>query len=542
MRPEFSSLQRILNTEKQTTTFGYVKMMRERFSQPTAESPAEVDSPPTGRLSPSRKEPWLRNKESSEPEHVNRGSNLYRRTHEKADESDGQDGGLLQATWAQKAETTRENYTSNMANEPSRGRVRNDENANPLAEQEYSKRSSREDSAVEKERNPPSPSEPRSPDHASPSQGRQHMPLNISAFNYALEPFLRANPRYAGQIEPPSPPDSSTSSDSLSPVALHSSDDAVTDAREVRRMPVRAKLPPIVANKNRLDTRIKVLNVKMTLMRCAVIDRAAWELERNAWKKGSTSVYDEYSKMYKLVENAILVAKKLRSDELQARCFYWLGRACGRQRYWDEAEQAFEKAIHFDTEIEENGRGKGLLPTERADVRFLKRSVQKRAQRAAADRKQRRKRDEEMAWKLAETRNLDFDEVVIWNKSPPWCPDTESAMRQWMQATGREIEASPQLDSDGEWQDPVDEDESLELEWVARPFTPEEIYYIEHGDNRQAPLTRQNDDSRSCFGSVTSKRGQRDRPLSIHTNGLRPIGLGIAVSGTSDEGDHIGAR
>jgi len=532
--------------ETEAITPNCVKTMREYFSQTRAESPVKTNFPTTKRLSPNRGEPWSRSDENSQLRSLESMANRCRPAHQTPNERSDAVHMQLLHEHAQSSEATLETTTWEAREEQGRTGPEVKNSTETLMSRDRDAKGSSSDHINTRNTSsqPPSPQAPRKPwpperpsSHASPSQ-RAFLPLNISAFDFALEPFLRSHQYYSTYDNSPSPTDSiSTNSPSLTPTSPNDASRTI-QAREIQPLPVQNDLPPIIANKDRWNTRISIMGVKVTLMRCAVIDRAAWELERNAWKKNSTLIYKEYSKMSKLVESALLLAKELQSDGLQARCFYWMGRACGRQRYWDEAEQAFEKALQFDAAMEGNGQSKGLLPSERSDIKFLKRSVQKRAQRAGTDREQRWRRDEEMAWRFAEIRNVEFEDIVVWDRSPPWCPDTESAMQQWMQATEREIDFSPALGSYGEWKDPQNEDESLELEWVGRPFTPDEMYYIEHGDNRQAPHTRQYGDTRCCSYPAQLKRNPRDRPPPIHTMGLRPVGLGIAVGGTSDEDCH----
>jgi hypothetical protein len=380
------------------------------------------------------------------------------------------------------------------------------------------------------------------------------LPLDHSPYAIAIGPWLEENAANAENAADEhylslssirtisSRRTSSSSSDSLS---------ETSDTGRAQHVSTQTNSRRTDTTKDILGTRIRITNVKVNLMRCAIIDRAASELEHKTYRKANTPASQEYVKMDNIVKGALLVAQKLRSDGLKARCYYWKGRACGRQRFWNDAKRAFERAEQLDQAAEENEHEKGLLPSERADINFLKRSVQKRAERADKERKWREEWNEKIEWKTERAGNVDL-KVVDARKSPMWRPETESAIRQWMERFGRTLESSPDLGSDGgsnrsidrSWQD---EDETLERDWVKRPLSEAELRYVEHGDGNQAPHTRRREESPKPSRPSIAKQKLRGRPPNLRISSAASDtfsiadGLGIAESGTTrEEGSNDG--
>jgi hypothetical protein len=309
----------------------------------------------------------------------------------------------------------------------------------------------------------------------------------------------------------------------------------------------RAQVATAQANKNSLGTRIRISNVEVNLMRCAIIDGAASELERKTYRRANTPASQEYAKMHNIVQDALRIAQILRSDGLKARCHYWKGRTCGRQRFWLDAKRAFEKAEELDQAAKENDHEKGLLPSEKADIKFLKRSVQKRAERADKDRKEREELIARIEWRT-EQAGIEDPKVVDAKKSPMWRPETESAIRQWMERFGRTFESSPDLGSDGASirsidRSSQDEDETLERDWVKRPLSEAELRYVEHGDGNQATHTRRRNESPKPSRPSIATQKLRGRPSNLRISSFTSNtfgtadGLGITVNGTPGERD-----
>jgi hypothetical protein len=367
-----------------------------------------------------------------------------------------------------------------------------------------------------------------------------HLPPGIYAFEYALAPFFAKYPSYRSQMEPPSPTDCSTPVSFSSPPGSPSSLDSSIASQEFIHSPAEDNLPAIIVKKHTLRTRIKILHILTLLTRCSIIQTLASQLEYSSWKEGSASAYKEYSKMYKAADAALSMAQELRSDGLRARCYFWRGRACGGQQNWNEGVSAFEKAMQFDTATTVGNAGDdrktGLTAVERAEVKFLKCSVEKRARYDVAERKQRWKRDEERAWKIVAGTDQDFEEVIVWTKSPPWRPDMEGIMRQWMQATGRREQTarlSPVLGSDGEWKSNNVDDAEEEVRWAGRALTPNEINYIENGDKRKEPLLRWHDRAQN----LGNRRRQPPlQPIRVGSRKSSELGSAVQVEPAGGDG------
>ncbi|KAF2240928.1 hypothetical protein BU26DRAFT_184555 [Trematosphaeria pertusa] len=351
-----------------------------------------------------------------------------------------------------------------------------------------------------------------SPSHRGPS----HLPAHVSAFEYAMSPFLRAHPRYLACLQPPSP--SSESSFTFGPASPRrrppDPDEISVNTDELRpSTPPADGIPPIVEHKKSLRVRIKVLRIRVALMRCAVLARAAWELEHNPWKS-ETAVYREYSKMGKIADGALDLARELKSDGLQARCLYWKGRACGGKRYWDEAVPAFRQAELLDTREDDAGEGEAqcrLTRTERQDLKFLLESAKARAENEKEERELRYRRDEERAWQRADLLGRGFEEVVQWSRSPPWHPDMERIMQGWMAERGGhgQEEGADVANSGGEDEEAggIVWNAEAQEQWVLRPLTREERWYIENG------------------GRISKRMGKRD-PRAMDDRDS--TGLGVA--------------
>ncbi|KAJ4301774.1 hypothetical protein N0V90_003868 [Kalmusia sp. IMI 367209] len=344
-----------------------------------------------------------------------------------------------------------------------------------------------------------------SEDHSRPPEAQSpHDPLlppSLSAFEWALSPWLKDHPEYELAYSPPA------SSNLSSPLPLPQTP---PDAGEVSAasdevfpdIQYETGIAPFVAHKDKVHTRIRVLQVRTALIRCAILSRSARELEHGAEWKGSKPAYKEYSKMNRVVDKAGQMAEELGSHGLQARCWYWKGRACGGQRYWDEAVKAFEKACYLDPLAELNssalhedgesddervGAGaygrSGLTPLEKSDVRFLLESVKKKDKMEFDKRYKRRMEDRgEMA------RLVGMEEYV----KEPWDPHKERIDADEVDVTNWEGGNS----DDGE--ETIFDKRREDKDGAFRKFTDAEWTYInkevmlehEAHDNLQSELRR----------------------------------------------------
>ncbi|KAF2690538.1 hypothetical protein K458DRAFT_459728 [Lentithecium fluviatile CBS 122367] len=520
------------------TTFSYIQTRIEKLlGQSQSEFPSRFTSVMLDRLLNEQKERWKKGSRASESEAI-RAEN---RSRSRA-EGDGAPSILPQDLSAHVADAEMRSSSSESVIKPERSSSIGHNDKHPSsAQRDSSESASQGKQRAEAIPDPPFYEHQPSEQLASQPEDNNPLSLGVPAFDYAIAPFLEANLSYHSYIEPPSLIESPTSASLSSPLTGPEPDEiSVVTSVEDESFPVPNSLPPIVQNNSTFKTRLKILDVRTALIRCAVVSRTALELEQLPCKKDKTLASNEYSKVYVIADLALNTARELQSDGLQARCYYWKGRACGGQKCWNDAVHAFEKALQFDTadeELEPENRG-GLTPIEKADVHFLKRSAERRAIHDEPVRRARMLRDEERAWVIADKNDQEFNAVVKWTRSPGWNPDLEDVMRQWMQRTGRKekrIELSPVLGSDGKEKIRYSDPDNDEVKWAGRPLTQEEIDYIEHG-SREAPLLRWTGGPPSPFSSpipTSSPRRRGSRPPRINTS-LRPQSLSIAVHGTAD--------
>ncbi|KAH8728567.1 hypothetical protein GQ44DRAFT_580307, partial [Phaeosphaeriaceae sp. PMI808] len=137
--------------------------------------------------------------------------------------------------------------------------------------------------------------------------------------------------------------------------------------------------------KDPFKIRLRQIQIRTLLMRCIVLQSTIRELERKPWTQDTLKLLrDHYSKMRVSACKARRLADSLYSRELQARCEYWTGRACGGTRDYQAAVHHFMLAINLDVENDVRSDGtlklRGLRPAEKSDVRFLLQGVSERCE------------------------------------------------------------------------------------------------------------------------------------------------------------------
>jgi hypothetical protein len=540
---------------------GLVQELRERFLRAKDESPVTASSLTAGRLSPTRKEPWSR-RNLPEFDIIRAGGMSFRPAWQTAGE-DESDIVMSKTDESENLGSAKENLEGlgEHSEEPFSGGFDAEKTLTTLSPREPHTPSpcvlpnqSPRRSSVSSIRKYETPRKP--PSDATQSK-QISFPMSRFPYDFAIGPWLEQNEQnheqenYGHSLSSirtqSSRRTSSSSVDSLGETSDTDRGQHVS-AQPVSAQPVSAQPKTLQTDtsKKNLGTRIGLLKVKVILMRCAIIDHAASELECNTYGKANTRASQEYVKMHNLAKGALSIAQNLRNEGPKARCYYWMGRAYGRQRLWNDAKRAFERAEELDQVAEGNERGKGLLRSERTDIKFLERSVQKRAERADKDRKEREKWTAEIEWKTEQAGAKD-EKVVHARKSPMWRPETESAIRQWMDRFDRTFECSPDLGSDSgsimsvdrSWQE---EDETLERDWAKRPLSEAELRYVEHGDGNLAPHTQERKDSDPYRPSIAIQK-LRARPPNLRISSLisdtfnSAYDLGITERGTPNETD-----
>lgn len=226
------------------------------------------------------------------------------------------------------------------------------------------------------------------------------LPSGKTAFDWAFEPFLRAHPEYRLYLAPSTP---STSHSSLPSIgsSIGSGEVSVHTEDAFPHIPLES-MAYYLRDKDEIATRLKILNVKQLLMRSSLLWRTAHTLERTEWRtwqdpysysrdinvseesKMVKEWYRAYSKAGRTAEVAEVLARDLKIDGLQARAWYWKGRADAGRRCWDDAVVAFRQADSYDEEkkdripgVEDYG-GHGLTPFERRDAEWLDTEVKRR--------------------------------------------------------------------------------------------------------------------------------------------------------------------
>ncbi|KAF1972111.1 hypothetical protein BU23DRAFT_166139 [Bimuria novae-zelandiae CBS 107.79] len=245
---------------------------------------------------------------------------------------------------------------------------------------------------------------------------RPVLPASISAFEWALEPWLVSHPSYRAALAPTTPWSSSLSSfPSEVDSSFDSAEVSVATDDAFPEIPLES-MGLYVRSRDEVLTRVRMLHVRTLLLRCAVLWRTAWALEttplslpyskqygqrapgdrddeEGSGERMASHSYKAYSTAGRTAEKAEKMARDLGVDGLQARAWYWRGRADAGRRYWDEAAAAFRRARELDRPpqgrdrggVEEYGRS-GLTPWERKDAVWLGDECTRRDEAAQARR------------------------------------------------------------------------------------------------------------------------------------------------------------
>jgi hypothetical protein len=337
---------------------------------------------------------------------------------------------------------------------------------------------------------------PKSPDSVG-------LPKYMSAFDYAMQPFLdtSTNEDYGCGFRLPSPIEQHDISVAPSPLLKSLQADEISYASDEEEKDIPEDgVPTHLKDKDSFRTATRFIQLRTLLMQCTILLTTVQELERKPWivqKKRPPRWY--YSKMRSLAYTAQSLAQLLESQDLQARCAYWLGRACGGTRDYQTAKEHFKLAVQLDVRNDfhrsGNTRLRGLRPAEKADVRFLLNSASAR-HKVWVQRDERIKAEAEHLSRGSRIPSQHYIDSTHYE--PPWMPDRDRAIYLARKYLGvptpshkfvppvLDASHSPIFDEQNRLEAHVaaqyaDEENDIQ-DMMRRTLTQKEWHYIHHGD------------------------------------------------------------
>ncbi|KAF9739817.1 hypothetical protein PMIN06_004902 [Paraphaeosphaeria minitans] len=261
--------------------------------------------------------------------------------------------------------------------------------------------------------------------------------VHTTPFAYAVDPYLQNNPEYRHYLSPTTPSSSSSALFNLPSAgsSVHSGEVSARTDEAFPEIPFES-IEVYLRERDKLQVRLQIQQVRTLLLRCAVLVRSAWALEQTEWTTSASvrwrsadadaddesrmgqAWYKAYSKAGRAAEKAGQMAKALGIDGLQARTWYWKGQADAGRRYWDEAGAAFRRAGQFDREkslalkVEEYGQI-GLTPVERRVVGELRRRCEEEDERVQWRRLQREWARDEVSGEELDESDDEFEEELV---------------------------------------------------------------------------------------------------------------------------------
>lgn len=355
-----------------------------------------------------------------------------------------------------------------------------------------------------------------------PSPASTELPRYMSAFEWALRPYLDKvlDDTQERQLRLPAPAQQDDSTRVTTPLLApiqnlsnieHESDEEQEEIPEYG-------IPSHLMEKDAFRTRIRQIQLRSCLMHCTVLQATASGLERTPWKTdhGHTPRW-YYEKMRRLVYKAKPLAEALESKDLQARCEYWAGRGCGGTRDYQAATAHFDLALKLDVPNDTSPNGKarhrGLLPTEKADVRFLLESCSARHKAW----EKRTARALKVAERQSEATGLPvqacLEESMV--TSPPWMPDRDCVVQLARQAYDDRLESEDkaELANDtrlGESRE-AEDTQAMSIRMLNR----KEWQYIKHGDVQMAKQRARQQSAeqyKAAYNTSTVRKAGRKRP------------------------------
>ncbi|KAF1993661.1 hypothetical protein P154DRAFT_567851 [Amniculicola lignicola CBS 123094] len=163
------------------------------------------------------------------------------------------------------------------------------------------------------------------------------LPPHISAFEYAIAPYLQTTTPNHPILTLYSRPPTTLVSLALSPTA---SSDNISILHATRaRSPIKDYV------KGDVGVRIRLQTLRTSLLRCRILARTHPQ-----------TISFEHESMYVRIQmiverTAIPIAESIGYEPLVGRCFYWHGRGLFGRGLWSEAISAFENAVQMGVKV-----------------------------------------------------------------------------------------------------------------------------------------------------------------------------------------------
>lgn len=367
-----------------------------------------------------------------------------------------------------------------------------------------------------------------------PSPDHRLLPKYVSAFDYAMRPFLdaRADDSHERLLRLPLPTHQVVSSSRRLP--LPDAADTVYDsnAEEVIKEEelTECSTPSHLWKEDAFTTTMQHTQLSVYLMHCVTLQSIIDQVHGEPWKSSQNQrAAWYYGKMVELAYKARPLAEALKSDELQARCEYWAGRACGGSRDYSAAEEHFNQAILLDLPNDKyndgRARRRGLLPKEKADVRFLLDSCRKRARNHERYEKRMTKEVEGIRT-MADEDGFSLDAYTdriqqAMPSSPPWLPGRDRLValaKAEFEKPSKNAGEKPQhnmgddaqvyLQTDDEYMQAENRGRLLAKEWA----------YIKYGDMQEAERRERQRSAESAFTPLQKHSTTSTRSSSTTSN------------------------
>jgi len=338
------------------------------------------------------------------------------------------------------------------------------------------------------------------------------LPKRVSAFDYAMRPFLDAHPDDSHErlLQLPFPTHQVVSSPRHLPppeaadTAYDGEEDEVTKDETLTEYDTLSNL----WTKDAFITTMQHTQLSVYLMHCTILQDIIDQVQREPWKSSQNQPAAwYYEKMVELAYKARPLAEALKRDGLQARCEYWAGRGCGGSRDYSAAEEHFRQAILLDVPNDKYKNGstrlRGLLPKEKADVRYLLDSCHKRT----TDHKRYEKQEVEIVRIMADDYGLPFDVYAdrmqaVMSLSPPWLPDRDRLValaKAEFENPIQNADEEPQHDMGDDAQVYSQTDDEYMHAENRRRLTAKEWAYIKYGDIQEAERRERQKSAEDAF-------------------------------------------
>lgn len=310
-----------------------------------------------------------------------------------------------------------------------------------------------------------SPKHPGSSTRLSRAREMESCPMRVSAFRYAIEPFLREHSAQNLDFSFLQTTVSESSMELPSGLLLpYPRETTLGGKAYYRPSSPQGDRPSIPHTIGTIRKQLKKLRVRTLLMRCFIIGRIARELEHRPWERGMMG-YFRYSGNSK-VERMLDLARELHIADAEAQSYFEKGRACGIWGSWDGAVSASVNSIRL-FRLAEKAKKRELSKQESAEVASLLKSFQQR--RIDTDDRKQRKSVKEASCSALNGIDWLFQEIFQWTRSLPWDLELERIVKEWTQLEG------PMLFEDSE---KGCQSDAPNHRWK---LTLEEIRYIEVG-------------------------------------------------------------